>query len=142
MRSIVGLLMPVAVGITVASCTTEACGCEPTPATARVHGQVTSVSGNPVPGARVNGYSAPAEGCYVDGLEYLDFGSAVTQSDGTFGLWLSQGGARDSICVFVFAVPPLDSTGLARSDTTHVVLDFDYGGPPDSARVDPVLRAR
>jgi hypothetical protein len=142
MRSIVGLLLPVAVGITIASCTTDACGCEPTPATARVYGQVTSASGNPVPDARVNGYSAPADGCYVDGLSYLDLGSVATGSDGTFVLGLAQGGALDSVCLFVFAVPPLDSTGLVRSDTTHVVLDFRFGNPQDSIRVDPVLRAR
>jgi hypothetical protein len=37
---------------------------------------------------------------------------------------------------------PAGSVALGRSDTALVVLDFRFGEPQDSARVDPILEAR
>jgi hypothetical protein len=93
-------------------------------------------------GATVIAYSTPAAGCYVDSGLQLDFGGTSTGSDGSFVLGLAGPGAIDSVCVFVFARPPAESTTLRASDTTLVALDFRFDVPQDSARVDPILKAR
>jgi hypothetical protein len=92
-----------------------------------------------VPGALVRAYSAPAQGCYADGVGGLDYGVIPARSDGSFSMGLPGAYDRDNICVFVFARPPTNSHGLTVSDTTLVVLSFRYADPHDSARVDPVL---
>jgi hypothetical protein len=139
--SSIRFLAPLATALTLARCTTEACGCPPSPATAQIYGRVTSPTAEPVPGALVRAYSAPAQDCHTDGVGGSDYGVMPARTDGTFRMGLPGGDERDSICVFVFARPPTDSDGgLTVSDTTLVVLSFRYGVPQDSARVDPVLR--
>jgi hypothetical protein len=138
--SSIRILVPLATALTLSRCTTEVCACPPTPPTALVYGRVTSPAAEPVPGALVRAYSAPAQGCYADGVEGLDYGVIPARNDGSFSMGLPGAYDRDSICVLVFARPPTDSDGLAVSDTTLVVLSFRYGAPQDSARVDPVLR--
>jgi hypothetical protein len=136
--SSIRLLAPLATALSLLQCTTDVCACPPTPATALVYGRVTSTTAEPVSGALVRAYSSPAQGCRTD----VDYGAITAHSDGSFSMALPSGVERDSICVFVFARPPTNSDGLTVSDTTLVVLDFRYGAPQDSARVDPVLRAR
>jgi hypothetical protein len=134
-------LAPLAIALTLSRCTTEVCACPPIPATAGVYGRVTSPTAEPVPGALVRAYSAPAQGCHTDWDGGSDYGVMPARTDGTFSMGLPGADESDSICVFVFARPPTDSDGLTVSDTTLVVLSFRYGVPQDSARVDPVLRA-
>jgi hypothetical protein len=141
MRSIACVLISFAAALTASGCITEGCACPPLPASAVLHGRVSTFSGQAMSGATVMAYSAPAAGCYVDSGLQLDFGGTPTSSDGNFVLGLAGPGAIDSVCVFVFARPPADSTALRTSDTTLVVLDFRFGVPQDSARVDPILKA-
>jgi hypothetical protein len=123
-------------------CATDVCACPPLPPSAMVYGRVTSPNGEPVSGAVVRAYSAPATDCYADGLGgEIDYGSIPTRSNGTFRMGLAGDDARDSICVFVFARPVPGTTGLTVSDTTLVRLAFRFGEPLDSAHVNPVLRA-
>jgi len=126
--------------LAVSRCSTEVCACPPVPPTALVYGRVTAPTGEAVPGTVVRAYSAPAPGCHADGGAGQDYGVIAALDDGSFSMGLAGADARDSICVFVFARPPTNSAGLTVSDTTLVVLDFRYGAPQDSARVDPVLR--
>jgi hypothetical protein len=107
-----------------------------------VYGRVTAPNGEPVSGAFVRAYSAPAADCHADGVGGdMDYGGIPTRSNGTFRMGLAGADARDSICVFVFARPVPGTTGLTVSDTTLVRLSFRYGEELDSAHVDPVLRA-
>ena len=142
MRFIAGVLLPVAAALTSSGCITEGCACPPALASALLHGRVSSFSGEAMPGATVIAYSAPAAGCYVDSVGQPDLGSALTRNDGNFVLGLPGPGTIDSVCVFVFALPPAESTALRASDTTLVMLDFRFGHPQDSVRVDPILEAR
>jgi hypothetical protein len=121
-------------------CATEACGCPPLMVSALVHGRVMSPTAEPVVGALVHAYSAPAAGCNADELTGYNYGFIATRADGTYSLQLAASEARDSICVFVFAQPAPGASGLIESDTALVVLDFNFAGPEDSVRVDPVLR--
>jgi hypothetical protein len=139
--SAIRFLAPLATSLGLSRCTTEVCACPPTPATALVYGRVTSPAVEPVPGALVRAYSAPADGCHADGVGGLDYGLIPAGSDGSFSMELSGTLEDDSTCVFVFAGPPMELPGLTLSDTTPVVLSFRYGAPQDSVRVDPVLRA-
>jgi hypothetical protein len=91
-------------------------------------------------GALIRAYSAPAQDCHADGGG-LDYGVIAARQDGTFSMGLAGAEARDSICVFVFARPAPDADGWTVSDTTLVMLNFRHDEPPDSARVDLVLRA-
>jgi hypothetical protein len=129
-------------GLALTQCTTEVCDCPALPVTALVHGRVTSPAAEPVAGSQVNAYSAPASGCHADAGSGFDYGSIATGADGTYSLQLVALTGGDSICVFVFAQPAPGATGLAVSDTTLVVLNFDFAGPQDSAQVNPVLRAQ
>ena len=142
MRSVASVLILVAAVVTSPGCITEGCACPPTPATALVHGRVSSLSGEAMSGARVFAYSASAAGCHVDSVGSFDLGSTSTRNDGDFVLGLAGARDIDSVCVFVFALPPAESTALGASDTALVVLDFRFDVPQDSARVDPILRAR
>jgi hypothetical protein len=120
---------------------TDVCGCPPLPPSAVVYGRVTQPTAEPVSGAVVRAYSAPAPDCYADGGGAgMDYGGIPTRTDGTFTMGLPGADPRDSICVFVFAQPAADVTSLTVSDTTLIRLSFRYGEPQDSARVDPVLR--
>jgi len=56
-------------------------------------------------------------------------------------LGVVQGGEQDSVCVFVFARPPLGMEGLRSSETAFAVLSFRYDPPPDSVRIDLRLRS-
>jgi hypothetical protein len=99
-----------------------------------------SPTGEPVAGALLRAYSAPADGCYADAVYGEDYGRIASRADGTYGLQLAAGAPQDSTCVFVFAEPAPIASGLTVSDTTLVLLDFNFSGPQDSARVDLVLR--
>jgi hypothetical protein len=136
-RFLPSLLLSVAAAALGLSGCTDVCACPPTPATARLSGRVT-VSGEPMSGARVFGYGAPAAGCTFDGVE----GFALTGTDGTFVMGLLAPTARDSLCVFVYALSRAGSAVVESSDTTLVVLDFRYDEPQDSARLDLILEAR
>jgi hypothetical protein len=120
------------------NCTTEACACPPLIESASVSGHVMDQNSIPVPGARVRAYSAPAPGC--NSLD-TDFGSIEAGADGGFWMALPTGAQQDDACVFVFARPPLHSSGLGDSDTTLRVLNFRPGEAPDTAQLDLVLRS-
>jgi hypothetical protein len=123
-------------------CATDVCACPPARPSAMVYGRVTSPNGEPVSGAVVRAYSAPASDCYADEFGAgMDYGGIPTRSNGTFRMSLGGADARDSICVLVFALPVPGSAGLTVSDTTLVRLAFQFGEPRDSATVNPVLRA-
>ncbi len=49
---------------------------------------------------------------------------------------------EDSVCVLVFAYPPLGSDAFGPSDTTLLVMDFSDLAASDSADVELALRAR
>ena len=132
-------MAPLAAALTLSRCTTDVCACSPRVASAVLYGRVISPTAEPVPGALVRAYSAPAEGCHADGGG-LDYGNTSARADGTFSMGLPGAGARDSICVFVFAMPASESDGWTVSDTALVLLRFSYDEPQDSARVDLALR--
>jgi hypothetical protein len=133
-------LFPIAATLIFSRCTTDVCACPPVPPTALVYGRVTSPTAEAVSGALVRAYSAPAPGCHADGAGGLDYGVISTRHDGTFSMGLPGADARDSICVFVFARPAPNDNTLSVSDTSLVRLNFRFGEPQDSARVDRVLR--
>jgi hypothetical protein len=126
-------------GSLVGSCTTDACACEPALAVAIIYGRVTDAAGSPVSQAVIRTYSSSASDCHAS---QTDFGVIVTAEDGRYRMDLAQGQVQDSVCVLTFARAPEGSEGLADSDTMLVVLDFRYGLPQDSARIDsPCHRA-
>jgi hypothetical protein len=118
-------------------CTTEACGCTPAFVPAVVVGQVLGGLNTPVQGARVRAYSAAGTNCHSTDT---DFGSVITGPDGSFEMGLSAYDLRDSVCVFVFARPPVGASGLENSDTALLVMDFRGEQTLDSAQVELVLR--
>ncbi|HEY8257290.1 MAG TPA: hypothetical protein VIG08_06500 [Gemmatimonadales bacterium] len=122
-----------------ASCSTDVCACEPVPATARITGIVTDVTGTPVANAVVSAFSDDAPGCHSIGI---DFGptAATSADDGSFLMILALGTPQDSVCVFTYAQPNDGIGGLDGSDTTLVVLDFSRE-QPDTATVDFTLPA-
>jgi hypothetical protein len=132
-------LIPIAAAVALTHCSTEACGCTPDPATAVVHGRVTSFTSQPVSGAGVVAHSGSGEGCRVG--FYGDYGGTLSDADGSYVLELADLIGQDSVCILVSARPPAGSAELVSSDTTRVVLEFRYIPPWDSARVDPVLRS-
>lgn len=107
------------------SCTTEACACTPAIVPALVTGRVLREGSVPVPDAHVRAYSATAEGC--NSLD-TDFGFVTTDTDGGYRMGLSSGDLRDSVCVLVFARPPLGTGALTetppgpRLDSQHFNL--------------------
>ena len=131
--------------ILIASCCAAAtscmdvCACPPTPASALVLGQVTDPTGASVSDAAVVAHSAAATGCYE--AEVADLGLITTEADGSFRLGVLQGGEQDSICVFVFARPPIGMEGLKASETALGVLSLRYDPPHDSVRIDLRLRS-
>jgi hypothetical protein len=134
------VLLPCLASLSVWSCTTEVCACSPPPLVALVSGRVFRDGSTPVPAAPVRAYSAPAAGC--SSLS-ADIGITETETavDGTFQLGLSSGTEQDSVCVFVFARPPVGAADLGSSDTSLVVLDSRTDGTVDSAQVDLQLRS-
>jgi hypothetical protein len=118
-------------------CTTEACGCTPAFVPAVVVGRVVRGLNTPVQGARVHAYSATGLNCHSADS---DFGGVNTGPDGSFEIGLSAYDFPDSVCVFVFARPPLNASGLQNSDTALLVMDFRAEGALDSAQVELVLR--
>jgi hypothetical protein len=100
-------------------------------------GQVLGGLNTPVQGARVRAYSAAGTNCHSTDT---DFGSVITGPDGSFEMGLSAYDLRDSVCVFVFARPPVGASGLENSDTALLVMDFRGEQTLDSAQVELVLR--
>ena len=121
------------------SCATDVCACTPAIVPALVTGRVVDDRAAPVRDAQAHAYSASAAGCHS--LD-VDFGFVVTESDGSFRMGLASGMLQDSICVLVFARPPLGSDALGNSDTALLVMDFRDELTLDSAQVELVLRAR
>lgn len=103
------------------------------------YGTVRLSSGEALPEAMVHALSAPAAGCRVDEGSVGSYDPVRTAGDGSFAPRLISPAARDSICVFVYAIPPSGAPTLLASDTTLVVVDFRSQGAVDSARVDPIL---
>jgi hypothetical protein len=126
-------------GSLVGSCATEVCACEHQPAVAIIYGRVTDAAGSPVPQAPIGAYSGLASDCRSS---QTDFGVMLSAEDGGYRMDLLQGQAQDSVCVLTFARAPAGSEVLADSDTVLVVLDFRYGLPQDSARIDFSLPSR
>ena len=119
-------------------CTTEPCDCVPASVPAVVVGRVLGGQSSPLQGARVRAYSTAGSGCHsID----TDFGSVDTEADGSFGMPLTTLVLLDSVCVFVFARPPVGASGLEDSDTTLLVMDFRGEGTVDSAGVELVLHS-
>jgi hypothetical protein len=117
-------------------CTTEACGCSPAFVPAVVLGRVLGGLSTPVQGARVRAYSAAGPGCHsVD----TDFGNVLSGPDGSFEMGLTAYDFQDSVCVFVFARPPVGASSLKESDTTLLVMDFRAEETVDTAQVELVL---
>jgi hypothetical protein len=133
-------LLPCLASLSAWSCTTDVCACTPPPVVALVSGRVFRDGSTPVPVAQVSTYSAPAVGCSSLGGD-LGITETDTAVDGTFQLGLPSGTEQDSVCVFVFARPPVGAAGLGNSDTALVVLDFRMDGTVDSAQVDLQLRS-
>ena len=125
--------------LAVAQCTTEVCGCPPTLVPALVVGRVLRDGESPVEEARVHAFSAAAANCHS---AETDFGVVHTADDGSFRMGLPSYEFQDSVCVFVFAHPPLGAFGLEDSDTVLLVMDFRDTGAMDSAWVELVLRAQ
>jgi hypothetical protein len=117
-------------------CTTEACGCTPALVPAVVLGRVLGGLNTPVQEARVRAFSAAGANCHSTDT---GFGDVITGPDGSFEMKLSTYDPLDSVCVFVFARPPLGASGLENSDTALLVMDF-RGETLDSAQVELVLR--
>jgi len=138
MKTLIAAVLVSALGWTISACEDPVCACEPQPAVARVHGTVTAASAGAVAGARVHGFSAPAEGCHSGEFSVYE-GSTEAGADGRFVLELMSLMDSDSTCVFIYASPP-EGAALRFSDTTLVLLDFGYRSPLDSAQVDPVLK--
>jgi hypothetical protein len=136
-RAIVSALCGLAT-IASSSCTTEVCACTPAIVPAIVTGRVLD-SGGAAVGAQVRAYSAPEEGCHS--LD-TDFGFVVAEEDGSFLMGLASGQLRDSVCVLVFARPPIASEGVENSDTSLLVMDFRDELTPDTARVELVLKVQ
>lgn len=125
MVSVLGALGLLAAG----SCMTDACGCTPTSISAVVNGRVVDGAGAPVRSARVQAYSAPADGCYsLD--SYL--GATFAESDGRYSLGIRSGAVGDSVCVLVFADSPFGAAALGASDTSLLVMDFDEFEPGEA----------
>ena len=114
---------------------TDGCGCPPTPASATVFGRVQTADGAPVARAVVLAYIAQADDC---GRRDSPDGSAVTQANGTYSVWVV-GDVVDtaSTCVRVRVRAPLES-GLVDAPDTTVSLAFRYTDT-ESARVDATL---
>ncbi len=121
------------------SCTTDVCACEPSGAVAIIYGRVTDAGGIAVPQAAVTSYSGSASNCHAT---QTDFGSILSAEDGSYRMTLSQSQPQDSVCVLAFARAPETSGVLADSDTVLAVLDFRFGLPQDSARIDFSLQGR
>ncbi len=122
------------------SCTTtDVCACEPPPAVAIIYGRVTDAGGIAVPQAAVTSYSGSASDCHAT---QADFGSILSAEDGSYRMTLSQSQPQDSVCVLAFARAPETSGVLADSDTVLAVLDFRFGLPQDSTRIDLSLQGR
>jgi hypothetical protein len=121
------------------SCTTEVCACSPPIVPAILTGDVLDSGGAAATGAHVRAYSGPAAGCHS--LD-TDFGFVVVERDGSFIMGLASGQLQDSVCVLVFARPPLGSPGPENSDTSLLVMDFRSELTADSARIELVLRAQ
>lgn len=100
-------------------------------------GRVLGGLDTPVQGARVHAYSAAGSNCHSSDR---DFGGVNTGPDGSFEMGLSAHECQDSVCVFVFARPPLNASGLNSSDTALLVMDCRAEGALDSAEVELVLR--
>jgi hypothetical protein len=116
----------------------DVCACPPLLESPSVIGHVMDQNSAPVPRARIRAYSAPADGC--SSLD-ADFGFIEAAANGSFRMGLPTGAQQDRACVFVFARPPLGSSGLADSDTALLVLNFRPGEAPDTAQLDLVLRS-
>ena len=121
------------------NCTTDVCACTPAIVPAIVSGHVLDGAGAAAGGAQVHAYSAPGVGCHS--LD-TNFGFVVAEDDGSFLMGLPAGQLQDSICVLVFARPPLGSEGLENSDTSLLVMDFSDELAPDSAQVELILRTQ
>ena len=119
-------------------CTTEACGCSPAFVPAVVLGRVLGGLSTPVQGARVRTFSAAGPGCHS--LD-TDFGNVLSGPGGSFEMGLTGYDLQDSVCVFVFARPPLGASGLRDSDTTLLVMDFRAEEAVDTAEVELVLHS-
>jgi hypothetical protein len=119
------------------ACTTDVCGCPPTPAIAAVFGRVQTADGAPVSQARVWAYVAWDGNCIR--RESPD-GTALTRGDGTYTVWVAAGGEDEASCVRVQVRAPLESDLLDAPDTM-VTLAIRYAAPFDSTRVDATLSA-
>jgi hypothetical protein len=115
------------------------CACEPLPAVAIIYGRVTDAAGSPVPQAVIGAYSDIGSDCHSS---QTDFGVMLSAEDGRYRMDLPQGEAEDSVCVWTFARAPAGSEVLTDSDTMLVVLDFRFGLPQDSARIDFSMPSR
>jgi hypothetical protein len=102
-----------------------------------VIGNVIREDGTPLTGATVHAFSDAEEGC--ESLD-IEFGVAVTEADGSFGLDLATGIVQERVCVLVFARPPA-GVALGVSDTVLLVMDFRAEPAVDSAEVQLVLGA-
>lgn len=120
------------------SCTdpTGLCGCSPAPDEAVVYGRVTGPGGAPVAGALVRAVvGIPSCESSPAGME------ATTGADGGYRILAYSFGGPPDPCQHVLALAPAGS-GLRGSDTVPFTVSFrGMGTPPDSVRVDLVLRA-
>lgn len=112
------------------------------PTVALLYGAVSGPGGTPAAGTRVRGYASEQQGagCAADVLAE-GFGDTNAAGGFRFGIGGPPFRARIPVCVTVIVRPPAGS-GL-REDTVsglRMTMVREDLGPPDSARVDVVLR--
>lgn len=131
-------LLAVTLAVACTADPTGLCACSPAPDEAIVYGRVTVPGGGPAVGVTVRGEIGP-RGCepWADGWQ------ATTGANGRYRLSVYRDGGYGygpEACQRVFAAAPNDS-GLRGSDTVPLVVQFRPSPPPDSVRIDLVLRA-
>ncbi len=103
-----------------------------------LHGRVTDSAGVPIAGAVVTAAGAPGPQCVAQGAQ----GVATTDTTGTYTVVDVFFSARDYVgCVRLVVTPPPGSSLAPRTVDSTGVRFRTSPQPPDSVRIDVVLRA-
>lgn len=113
----------------------DTCACSMPPPFDVVYGTVTEPGGTPADGATVRA-DVGAPGCQsaVEGV------TQPTDAAGRYRVLVHRTGDYAEQCIRLVALAPAGS-GLRSSDTTRLTLPTPVSHPPDSVRVNLVLRA-